>query len=52
MAYFSMTKPIVSIVALKLIEQGKLRLFEHVSRFLPKFKNPKISKQSMITKIF
>ena len=41
---FSMTKPFVSIVALKLIEEGKLRLFDHVGRFLPNFKNPKIIK--------
>ena len=41
---FSMTKPIVTIAALKLIEEGKLRLFDHVSRFLPKFKNSKILK--------
>ena len=39
-----MTKPFVSILALKLIEEGKLRLFDHVSRFLPNFKNPKILK--------
>ena len=39
---FSMTKPLVSIVALKLIEEGKLRLFDHVGRFLPNLKNPKI----------
>ena len=41
---FSMTKPFVSIVALKLIEEGKLRLFDHVGRFLPNLKNPKILK--------
>jgi len=41
---FSMTKPFVSIVALKLIEEGKLRLFDHVGRFLPNLKNPKIIK--------
>ena len=41
---FSMTKPLVSIVALKLIEEGKLRLFDHVGRFLPDLKNPKILK--------
>ena len=41
---FSMTKPLVSIVALKLIEEGKLRLFDHVGRFLPNLKNPKILK--------
>ena len=39
-----MTKPLVSIVALKLIEEGKLRLFDHVGRFLPNLKNPKILK--------
>ena len=41
---FSMTKPLVSVVALKLIEEGKLRLFDHVGRFLPNLKNPKILK--------
>ena len=41
---FSMTKPLVSIVALKLIEEGKLRLFDHVGRFLPDLKNSKILK--------
>ena len=39
---FSMTKPFVSVLALKLIEQGKLRLFDHVSRFLPNLKEARI----------
>ena len=39
---FSMTKPFVSILSLKLIEEGKMRLFDHVSRFLPNLKDPKI----------
>ena len=39
---YSMTKPLVSVVALKLIEDGKLRLFDHVARFLPQFKISKI----------
>ena len=37
-----MTKPFVSILSLKLIEEGKMRLFDHVSRFLPNLKDPKI----------
>ena len=39
---YSMTKPLVSVAALKLIEDGKLRLFDHVARFLPQFKSSKI----------
>ena len=35
----SMTKPIVSICALKLMEQGKLSLEDPVSKFLPEFEN-------------
>ena len=39
---YSMTKPIVSILALALVDEGKLRLFDHVARFLPNYKEPKI----------
>jgi len=39
---YSMTKPLVSVVALALIEKGKLRLFDHVGRFLPNLLKPKI----------
>jgi CubicO group peptidase (beta-lactamase class C family) len=35
----SMTKPIVSICALQLMEQGKLSLEDPVSKFLPEFEN-------------
>ncbi|MEY3075577.1 MAG: hypothetical protein RJB25_1220, partial [Bacteroidota bacterium] len=35
----SMTKPIVSICALQLMEQGKLSLEDPVSKFLPEFAN-------------
>ncbi|NBT69655.1 MAG: class A beta-lactamase-related serine hydrolase, partial [Betaproteobacteria bacterium] len=35
----SMTKPIVSICALHLMEQGKLSLEDPVSKFLPEFAN-------------
>ncbi len=34
---YSMTKPIVSVVAMMLVEQGKLRLFDPVAAYLPDF---------------
>lgn len=34
---YSMTKPVVSVVALMLVEQGKLRLFDPVAAYLPEF---------------
>jgi len=34
---FSMTKPLVSAVAVMLIDEGKLRLSDPVARYLPKF---------------
>lgn len=34
---YSMTKPIVSVVAMMLVEQGKLRLFDPVAAYLPEF---------------
>ena len=39
---YSMTKPIVSVVALALVDEGKLRLFDHVARFLPDLKTPRV----------
>jgi CubicO group peptidase (beta-lactamase class C family) len=38
----SMTKPIVSVAALMLVEEGKLRLGEPVDRFLPELANRKV----------
>lgn len=38
----SMTKPIVTAAAMKLIEAGKLSLQDPVSKFIPEFKNPKV----------
>ncbi|WP_224245980.1 serine hydrolase domain-containing protein [Hyalangium gracile] len=38
----SMSKPIVSVAALKLVEQGKLRLDDPVSKWLPSFR-PKLA---------
>lgn len=34
---YSMTKPVVSVIALQLLEEGRLQLFHPVSRFLPEF---------------
>ena len=39
---YSMTKPITSVMALKLIEKGKLRLYDPVSSFIPSFGNLKV----------
>ncbi|MCB1672121.1 MAG: serine hydrolase domain-containing protein [Gammaproteobacteria bacterium] len=38
----SMTKPIVSVAAMTLVEDGRLNLDDPVSRFLPEFSNPQI----------
>jgi CubicO group peptidase (beta-lactamase class C family) len=38
----SMTKPIVSLAALMLVEEGKLRLGEPVDKFLPELANRKV----------
>ncbi|MEL6794521.1 MAG: serine hydrolase, partial [Pseudomonadota bacterium] len=37
---YSMTKPIVSIIALQLVEEGRLQLFHPVARYLPEFEAP------------
>ncbi len=34
---YSMTKPIVSVIALQLLEEGRLQLFHPVSRYLPEY---------------
>jgi CubicO group peptidase (beta-lactamase class C family) len=39
---YSMTKPIVSVAALMLMEQGKLLLGDPVSRYLPEFAGQKV----------
>ncbi|WP_224363323.1 serine hydrolase domain-containing protein [Hyalangium versicolor] len=46
----SMSKPIVSVAALKLVEQGKLRLDDPVSKWLPDFR-PKLAdgREAVIT---
>jgi CubicO group peptidase (beta-lactamase class C family) len=38
----SMTKPVVGVATLMMIEEGKVRLTDPVSRFVPSFKNLKV----------
>ena len=40
---YSMTKPIVSVAAMLLVEDGKMELTDPVSKFLPPFKNLQVS---------
>ncbi len=39
----SMTKPVVGVAVLMLMEEGKVRLNDPVSRFVPQFKNLKVA---------
>ena len=39
---FSMTKAITSVVAMKLIEDGKIKLDDPVSKYIPSFANVKV----------
>ena len=39
----SMTKPVTGVAVLMLMEEGKLRLTDPVSRFIPEFKNTKVA---------
>src|ERR1700759_350219 len=39
---FSMTKPITSVVAMQLVEEGKLRLDDPVAKYIPSFANAKV----------
>ena len=41
---YSMTKPITSVMALKLLERGKLRLYDPISSFIPSFEKLKVMK--------
>lgn len=38
----SMTKPIVTAAAMKLVEEGKLSLNDKVSKYIPEFANPQV----------
>jgi CubicO group peptidase (beta-lactamase class C family) len=39
---FSMTKPITSVVAMQLIEEGKLRLDDPIAKYIPSFADVKV----------
>ena len=41
---YSMTKPIVSVALMQLVEQEKIRLDDKVSRYIPEFANSKVFK--------
>jgi len=43
---YSMTKPIVSVAAMILVEEGKLGLQEPVSKYIPEFKDMKVGVES------
>jgi CubicO group peptidase (beta-lactamase class C family) len=40
---YSMTKPLVSVAAMMLVEDGKIQLTDPISKFLPAFKNQQVS---------
>jgi CubicO group peptidase (beta-lactamase class C family) len=39
---YSMSKPVVSVAAMQLVEDGKLALEEPLSKYIPEFANPKV----------
>ena len=43
---FSMTKPIVSVAAMMLVEEGKLGLHEPISKYLPEWKEMKVGTET------
>ena len=43
---YSMTKPVVSVAAMTLVEEGRLGLQEPVSKYIPEFKNMKVGVES------
>ena len=43
---YSMTKPVVSVAAMILVEEGKLGLQEPVSKYIPEFKSMKVGTES------
>ncbi|MEO5862204.1 MAG: serine hydrolase domain-containing protein [Burkholderiales bacterium] len=44
---YSMTKPIVSVAAMMLVEEGKLNLAEPISKYIPEFKNMQVGIDSV-----
>jgi CubicO group peptidase (beta-lactamase class C family) len=39
----SMTKPVTSVAVMMMIEEGKIRLSDPISRYIPEFKNQKVA---------
>lgn len=39
---YSMTKPIVSVATMQLVEEGKIALEDPISKYIPEFANPKV----------
>jgi CubicO group peptidase (beta-lactamase class C family) len=44
---YSMTKPIVSVAAMMLVEEGKLSLVDPLSKYVPEFKDVKVGVEKM-----
>src|SRR5450755_4507240 len=44
----SMSKPITGVAVMMMLEEGKLRLGDRVSKFLPEFKDPKVAVDSYL----
>jgi CubicO group peptidase (beta-lactamase class C family) len=47
---YSMTKPVTSVAAMMLVEEGKIRLSDPVSMYLPEFANPKVATNGQTAK--
>lgn len=45
--YYSMTKPVVSIAAMQLVEDGRLLLNDPVHKYIPEFKDVKVATESV-----
>jgi CubicO group peptidase (beta-lactamase class C family) len=45
--FYSMTKPVVSIAAMQLVEDGRLALNEPVHKYIPEFKDMKVATESV-----
>lgn len=43
---YSMTKPVVSVAAMMLVEEGRLTLEEPISKYIPEFKEMKVAVES------
>ncbi|MGI4808423.1 MAG: serine hydrolase domain-containing protein [Janthinobacterium lividum] len=46
---YSMTKPVTGVAVLMLLEEGKLRLSDPVSKYLPALKSPKVMTETVDT---